>query len=401
MDILFVSSKGSQYRYFKSLCRDLSVKCSLSTLKPSYALSIISTGLTVEKIRDGLAFHISRKQKKHYLLSKLPRLIWQLYWLRSALKFSMIYLRFVRYFQIYNPALVVVWNGHRLPEKAVAAAAQECGVKVAYFENGLLPNTTTFDFSGVNALNSVPREREFYLTRMNVVGGRSFLDESLVARAPHKKKKVVLSEEELYGRYIFVPFQVGFDSQVLINSPSIQSMEELYAGLELVLEGLNDLNLFFVVKEHPSDTRSYDNLYQKNSRIIFSSAPTEDLIRKAEAVITLNSSVGLEAIMFEKTVFVLGDACFAIDGISKPVGNMAELTFYINNLHCLSISSDLQRSFMTYLSDVYCIPGAWQNQCYTDAIEHVSAIERRIIDGLGDDMYEVPRIDYQKELNIR
>ena len=379
MDILFVSSKGAQYRYFKSLCQDLSLKCGLSTLRPSYRLSLVSSGLTSSMVRRGIAFHVQRKQKKHTLLSRFPKIFWRLYWLASAIRFAVIYFRFTRYFKVCKPKLVALWNGHRLPEEAVNAAAKKFGIRVVYFENGLLPNTTTMDFSGVNAFSSVPREQEFYLKRMGLVGARSFLSVPLVARAPHKKKKIVRSEK-LDCRYVFVPFQVGFDSQVLINSPRVQSMEALYSILESTLCDVSDTDLIFVVKEHPSDPRCYEDLYNKNSKILFSSLPTEELIKGAEAIVTLNSSVGLEAIMLEKKVFVLGEACFAVEGVAWPVIGSLELAFYISNLDSISVCPGLQRSFMAYLVDEYCIPGAWQEQCCAGLNAHVFVIEERILD---------------------
>ncbi len=95
---------------------------------------------------------------------------------------------------------------------AVKLAARGQGIKIAYFENGLLPNTTTMDFNGVNALGSLPKNKEFYLEYGVDGGSLSLADTNLVVRGSHKRKKAVKHGDlnsEL--KYIFIPFQVNFD----------------------------------------------------------------------------------------------------------------------------------------------------------------------------------------------
>ena len=123
-----------------------------------------------------------------------------------------------------NPKVVCLWNGHRLPEMAIKAAASRYGIKIAHFENGLLPNTTMMDFSGVNAFSSLPKNADFYLDSYRGLSNDDLMliDKNLVVRKPHKKRSsLVFQEFDLSRDSFFVPFQVHFDSQVIIISPRL------------------------------------------------------------------------------------------------------------------------------------------------------------------------------------
>ena len=378
MDILFVSSKGSQYRYYNALSRAVSLSSRVVTLFPGFGIKVFNTGLSSEVIKQGLDFHLKRKLRK-YKQGSPSSFIWGLYACFSAIYFSLIYLKFRYYLKHTNPKVICIWNGHRLPEMAVKLAARGQGIKIAYFENGLLPNTTTMDFNGVNALGSLPKNKEFYLEYGVDGGSLSLADTNLVVRGSHKRKKAVKHGDlnsEL--KYIFIPFQVNFDSQVIINSPRVSSMEAFYEYLFDVIECIEDKDIVFVIKEHPSDSRVYSEFHARHPRIIFTNNNTEDLIRDAQAIITLNSSVGIEAAMLEKKVIVLGDACYAVDGMTLTAAPGKELVEVINDSAMWEPDLGVTRSFFAYLTEEYCLPGAWQNQI--DAVDgkHLKVFESKI-----------------------
>ena len=129
-----------------------------------------------------------------------------------------------------------------------------------------------------------------------------------------------------------------------------------------------DQSLHFVVKEHPSDPHRYTDLYHHNPRIMFSNKNTQELIEKSDAVVTLNSSVGVESLVMGKRVFVLGSACYAIKGITTPVESKYELSQQINELESWQVDLSLVNKFVAYLKDVYCIPVSWNkpNQVHLD-----------------------------------
>jgi len=239
--------------------------------------------------------------------------------------------------------------------------AEKLNIPVIHFENGLLPETTTFDLSGVNNANSLPRNAQFYREYRNT---NPLIDRQLVTRKFHRSKVSHAKNETFYtalpDHYIFVPFQVKFDSQILLNSKNIKTMTELYQWVEFV-EKSTDQPLKFVIKEHPSDPHKYTELYNKNSNITFSNRDTGELVEKADAVVTINSSVGLEAILLHRRVNVLGDACYGIEGISHAVKTKSEFLAAIDYLSSWDLDIALIENFLAYLKYEYSVPSSWRN----------------------------------------
>lgn len=124
--------------------------------------------------------------------------------------------------------------------------------------------------------------------------------------------------------YLFFPFQVSNDSQILLNSK--------YDNFE-ALEYFNDIasqrSIDLVVKLHPAETNAaylkkiYDYCSSKNIKI--SNNNTIELISKSRIVGVINSTVGLESILMDKEVIFMGESFY------KKLVNRKWLSFYINH----------------------------------------------------------------------
>lgn len=384
LDVLFISSRGSQYRYYKALAKSCKFVARVVTLFPGFGFKIFDTGLNGSVISNGIEFHLERKRRK-YVGGKPNAIIFKAYTYFSIIYFSLIYLKFRYYFTRFRPSVVCIWNGHRLPEMAIKAAAQGFDINVAHFENGLLPNTTTMDFSGVNALSSLSKDPEFYLDYYRGLSDQDLIviDKTLVARKPHKKRSsLVFQNFDLSKDYFFVPFQVNFDSQVIVNSPRVNSMEALYALLEDVLDTIEGGDSVFLIKEHPSDARTYTELHSRNPNIIFVNNNTEELIKHAKAVITLNSSVGVEAALLSKKVIVLGDACYAVDGLVRTCLTVGEFIDCLEKIDLIKQDAEVREAFFTYLLKEYLLAGAWQDNQIIIEMSHLNGFQHKVSAGL-------------------
>ena len=103
-------------------------------------------------------------------------------------------------------------------------------------------------------------------------------------------------------------------------------MEELFNILSEIAE---NLKIHIIFKEHPSSKKDYPNLHKIASHLEYvdfaNGYPTQELIEKSEAVITINSSVGVESLLFNKKVITLGNAFYNIEGIVKNAKDKEEL----------------------------------------------------------------------------
>lgn len=375
---LFISRKSSHFRYYKKLVAFLGAEAELAQLK-GFTWPRFTHMDRVNKldINDLVDVHMCRKEVRHPILKKsrlLNHWVRRFYEFRERARASY----YFSFFESHPCETVIMWNGMKQPNRTPYVVAKAVGKKTQLFENGLLPNTTTLDANGVNALNSVPRDPEFY---RNWQGEVKPEEKKLVARAAHKQRKTSDKVIELPERYVFVPFQVPNDTQVVCHSPWVCSMESFYTALETALIELKQepkwREFKFVIKEHPSWPRSFCELHDKNPDIIFANDNnTQDLIENALAVITLNSTVGIESLLLSKSVITLGNAFFNIDGLVHHCPNQQRLNETLLDIEQQQVDLNLVHRFLCYLKTEYLLPQSWSN--ITDEQVHFNAVKQRL-----------------------
>ncbi|KVK74547.1 capsular polysaccharide export protein, LipB/KpsS family [Burkholderia sp. MSMB1498] len=248
----------------------------------------------------------------------------------------------------------LMWNGQQLVCRAVAHACAAHGVPTKFVEISNLPDKLFVDRLGVNALSSISRspavidglpmptedEHRRWLARYERYKARplpqartswrrkavSAVNYALktatqgVARkrfdtvratngalAPAEAK--ALTAKELSAlRYVFLPLQVSGDTQIKLHS-DVDNLKAIQLAFEHAANESADL----IVKLHPAecDTAVIDEVVrmQRVYRFDIVTSPTTDLIRHAYSVVTINSTVGLEALLYGKPVMSLG-RCF-------------------------------------------------------------------------------------------
>lgn len=355
-NILFFSVNRHQKKYFDSLLGAVNDDDHGMSLHKRQLLSVVpffsldkSDVLTLRQVNNIRRQYF--KNKTGHTASVILRL---LYVLSSAL----FLLKVKKLMRLRKFDIVVLWNDMKWHQLIIKELANKNGIKTAFFENGTLPNTVTFDDKGVNYNNSVPRSREFYLE----------LDSNKIT-------SVIPDVLDLFNTdsgYIFVPFQVDYDTQIISHSPWVRDMEEFYTVLQQLI-GTLPHNIKIYVKEHPASARCYQHLHFKNKRIEFKNdVATDELMNNAELVITINSTVGLESIIKNKPVIVLGNAFYTIDGICQHASNekdlirKVKLPFFPNQVVC--------KNFINYLSDQYYISGNWRKPTES----HIESIKDRL-----------------------
>lgn len=351
VNLLFVAMSDSQETYYHAL---------------SDHEQICGHVLRVKQFAHGNFINGWRWAKKHqldaskWLSFKLMkeasnRPFYGLTWLLKAGLYIDV-LRFVDAFQkqltTQNFDAIIVLNGAHYKQQAALAAAQAAGIKPLFIELGCLPNTTAIDSRGVNYNNSLPRQSKFY--QRYQPSTEFTLPTSLLIRPPVKQAAI---NSTLPDQYLFVPFQVHDDTQILLQSPWIKSMDALYDVLESALPML-DSSIAIVIKEHPSDKHHFNHLHSRNSRLIFANGNnTADLIRHSCGVATINSTVGIEALMLGKPVITLGNAFYNIDKLVQHADNQSQFNQYIQALPNALYDTNLVTHFIAYLKEQYLVSG--------------------------------------------
>lgn len=264
----------------------------------------------------------------------------------------------------YAPSHVCMWNGAQLIERLVARLCGD-GIEKRFFEIANIPGKLVVDSAGVNASSSlytapenllvhgVPDDHEYqqwrrgYLDRFTGVVpqakaahamqwerpadamasrlGIGFYPIGLQQMLARFLGKVVNSSQvsELVQKYrfsmetecpyCFFPLQVSDDTQLLLNSDlgNIEALKRVHARCR---EDGMDL----VVKIHPAENNrkallELDALLTElasRGGIYLTELPTNILIHGAEKVYTINSTVGLETLICDRPLEVLGRTFF-------------------------------------------------------------------------------------------
>jgi capsular polysaccharide export protein len=246
--------------------------------------------------------------------------------------------------------VAIIFNGSLFPESILGRATH--GFRRVLVESGFFPNTLQIDAKGVNAANSVPRTKEFYLSGPDFASA-GLPPNTVAIRRPKREYPA----REMRPGYVFVPFQVPSDMQVTVHSPWIRDMYQFY---DLVIEQAETFpDDTFVIKEHPSFKLSVVGSRPSHPRIIFANGnPTAQLIMNSRSVMTLNSTVGIEALLSGKQVITLGDACYNIQDLVLHAPDRKQLNKALEMRDWLP-DERLRRQFLGFLWNRYLVKGGY------------------------------------------
>lgn len=268
----------------------------------------------------------------------------------------------------------IIVFGDSLDSETIRMFATVNNISCFSVENGYFrPFTLQIDPKGVNAFNSVPRNKEFY-NNIEIDHDRlnNFLFRPEKAKLVHDEidsiRKIFLSYYEgdsqtvdskekiensnldegdslKFDSYIYVPLQLETDLQMIKNS-SYDSLLEVVNDIDRFYKSmqLSKQNLKLVFKFHPLWTseqhlRSYQKVKNKIDKHPYMYLVDDDnqiLLKNAKAIMVVNSTVGFEAITLKKPVITFGEAFYNIDGIVMNVRknqsiNINEFYEYLKN----------------------------------------------------------------------
>ncbi len=228
---------------------------------------------------------------------------------------------------------------------AFMEGARAAGARRLYLEHAPVPGRITVDPRGVHARSSLPRTLEPYLAWADKHAPDrkawrvSQNDVRQRARSRVREGDRILPPAE--APFLFVPLQVPCDVFVLTLASAAASLPE---GWHLRL------------KEHPSARASVVEAIRAagTSRIwLDNDNDTFAQVAASRGVVTVNSSVGIQAFYFDKPVVVCGPAFWAIPGIATPAPDLNSLKKVFAEAEALGFDTAARDAFMTYLSSVY------------------------------------------------
>jgi capsular polysaccharide export protein len=116
------------------------------------------------------------------------------------------------------------------------------------------------------------------------------------------------------ARVVLFPLQIESDTNIVRYSPHYKRMVDVVRDLQRAVAVTGAI---LVVKPHPEDRNRLPELRRlcddKTTRLA-TDLSVRSLIDAADVIVTVNSTVGLEALIAEKPVVVLGNAIYSGKG---------------------------------------------------------------------------------------
>ncbi|OGU34413.1 MAG: hypothetical protein A2068_09720 [Ignavibacteria bacterium GWB2_35_6b] len=266
--------------------------------------------------------------------------------------------------------MILIWNGYSVRGKAAKYIANKLGIKKNIFERSVFPFYLQVDDEGINTYNSHKQtlcDYQLQTVNLRIDDFQNLVQKKLDLKNPldvikikykvqyyikekeyselgyrvlqyitmqkslslKSKKKVFIFNSISLGNldYIFVPLQVSTDTQLLMCDNLIKTNVEL---IENVLNSVSKLNSTWkvVFKIHPQETgkeAEYLNVIEKYNNAVVTNTDTIELIKNSKLVISINSSVGFEALLWQKSVILLGNSIYDNFELIYKVAKLDEL----------------------------------------------------------------------------
>lgn len=273
----------------------------------------------------------------------------------------------------YDFDTIVCFGDCRPLHQAAKRWAQAKGVRFLAFEEGYLrPHYITLEQNGVNAYSSLPRDAEFYrslppmtmpeiehlkpsgwqrvrhATLYYLAGWRyrhdfpkyrhhksfsPWYEARCWTRAAWRKKLYAFRQRnvlqqlqtDLDQRYYLAILQVYNDSQIRNHSPYKDVRDYINEVMHSFARKAPSTE-FLVIKHHPMDRghrlygpliRQLGKKYGINNRVIYvHDLPMPELLTHSKAVVTINSTAGISALIHNKPLKVMGRALYDIKGMT-------------------------------------------------------------------------------------
>ncbi len=291
-----------------------------------------------------------------------------------------------KYFRDRSEVVAVAWNGLNGSRYAFMVGAFDAGNKRLFFEEAPLPNRITVDPVGVNFTNSLPRKISPYLdwmsnTNISPNAWRK-VGKKITQRIPSTlPKESAIVAPPLSEPFLFVPLQVPNDSQLRVYGGNFCTVD---CFIQAIFEASKALpsGWHMRVKAHPSSQESIDvHFLNKNGASVFLDNTTDTFkqVAASRGVITVNSSVGLEAMFYDKPVIATGKCFWGIQGVAYTASTTKALTVLISESEKLTFDINARNAFMNFITEVY-YPEIMtsDNQSFSCSTKEVEKVKRRL-----------------------
>lgn len=256
-------------------------------------------------------------------------------------------------------AVAVCWNGLNGSRRAFRDGAHDAGARTLVFELAPLPGRITVDRRGVNFDNELPREigfyRDWFARRDGDPEAWRAIGAEIRQRAPARPAEGEAPSRPLTEPFLFAPLQVPGDTQLRLHGGAYRTVEAFLRALCQAAGALPE-GWHLRIKEHPTKPAGAAAIiadYPDAPVVLDNVTDTFAQVQAARGVLTVNSSVGLEAMWFDKPVVACGQCFWALDGVALRAPDAESLRAVMAAPEALTFDPGARAAFLTYLDEVY------------------------------------------------
>lgn len=242
----------------------------------------------------------------------------------------------LKYIEINTINRVLMFNPFATEKRIeLSNTLREKNLELIIAERGALRDSVFFDYSGFNA-QSKSYDAKYWDKELNesqIKRVLNYIDEEKNLNISLEKQLEKIGKNRLKDelgikenqKILFVPLQRPNDTVITYFCGKIETYDKFLNLVEDVAKNI-DSNWRVVVKKHPleDEVKPIEN-------IIYSSHNIKDLLDSSDALLLINSGVGLLAMLWEKPVFYCGEVFYGDDRINKNITTKEELFYHLKN----------------------------------------------------------------------
>ncbi|NRD72375.1 hypothetical protein HQQ94_03775 [Shewanella sp. VB17] len=215
-----------------------------------------------------------------------------------------------------DPITIFIWNGYTgFCANTLRNICQLKTIKSFYMERSLLKSGVFFDSEGVNGFSSLCNE----VTKSELVQYNGSEQKHIKIKGKLNLTKNYFSSK--WNKILFLPLQVQSDTNIILFSHNVKTMREL------VLTILNSIpnDTLLVIRHHPEEVEQQLNLPLANNILYSNDESLNYWISVSDLVVTINSTVGFEALISGRPVLTFGKSIYSGKGLCKEVNELDQL----------------------------------------------------------------------------
>ncbi|MDC5812475.1 glycosyltransferase [Vibrio europaeus] len=230
----------------------------------------------------------------------------------------------------YKPNLILFHNGSHPSYEIIIGRIKELGIPIVYSELGWLPqyNHVYFDQEGVNGKSSLAKKSYDEIVKCCEL-------EDIDCDDP----------KSLKGNYHLIATQLDNDTNLIVNSHRFKSRDSV---LKYVLSQISNDEMI-LIKIHPKDKKelSFDISEYENVRLV--NNDIDLLLLYAKSVISINSTVLIQALQYDCNIYYCGDSILDNKNIAQKFDKCELSSIISDELYCFSEKKRLFISAMKNL----------------------------------------------------